>query len=151
MTAVSAMNTAGVPYTARQPAKSATTPANVLDSRMPISRPPISVPITRLRSWSLASVAAYGTSIWTTTDVTQHSATAASSTGRLGANAAPTSAMAQNASSPVSSGRRRMMSPAGTMNSSPTAYPSCPSVTSSAALPWPTCRESPMECSSGWA
>ncbi len=88
---------------------------------MPISRPPISVPITRLRSLSLASVAAYGTSIWTTTDVTQHSATAASSTARLGASAAPARVTAQNASIPVSSGRRRMMSPAGTMNSSPAA------------------------------
>ena len=71
---------------------------------MPISRPPISVPITRLRSLSLASVAAYGTSIWTTTDVTQHSATAAASTARLGANAAPARVIAQNASSRSAAG-----------------------------------------------
>ncbi len=41
-----------------------------------MSRPPISVPITLPRSSSLASVAAYGTSIWTTTEVIAASAAA---------------------------------------------------------------------------
>ena len=86
-----------------------------------MSRPPMRVPITLPRSSSLASVAAYGTSIWTTTEVTPASRAAAPSAARFGAIAQPTRVTAQTASSPVSSGRRRTMSPAGTMNSSPTA------------------------------
>ncbi len=86
-----------------------------------MSRPPIRVPITLPRSASLASVAAYGTSIWTTTEVMAASAAATVSSGKLGATAQPTRVTAQTASSPVSSGRRRVMSPAGTMSSSPTA------------------------------
>ena len=66
---VRAITTAATPYTARHPASPATTPANVRESRMPMSSPPISVPITLPRSASLASVAAYGTSICTTTEV----------------------------------------------------------------------------------
>ena len=88
---------------------------------MPISRPPISVPITLPRSASLASVAAYGTSIWTTTEVIAASAAATVSSAKLGATAQPTRVTVQTASNPVSSGRRRVMSPAGTMSSSPTA------------------------------
>ena len=86
-----------------------------------MSSPPISVPITLPRSASLASVAAYGTSICTTTEVMPASVAAKARTGRFGASAQPTRVTVQIASRPVSSGRRRVMSPAGTMSSSPTA------------------------------
>ncbi len=115
------MNPAAAPYTARHPASWATTPENVRDSRMPISRPLISVPITRLRCSSGASVAAYGTSICTTTEVTPTTMASEPSSSRFGATALAARASVSTASSPVSSGRRRAMSPIGTTSSRPAA------------------------------
>jgi hypothetical protein len=126
-------------------------PENVRDSRMPISRPPMSVPITRLRWSSVARVAAYGTSICTTTEVMPTPAASAPRTSRAGAAALATSARVSMVSSAVSSGRRRVMSPAGTTSSRATAYPSCAAVTRSDAAAWDACSEDPMACSSGCA
>ncbi len=118
---VRAIAPAAAAYTTRQPATAAMTPEKVRDSRMPISRPLISVPMTRLRWASGASVAAYGTSICTTTEVTPMTTASAPSNCRPGAAALATRASVSTASNPVSNGRRRVMSPIGTTSSRPAA------------------------------
>ena len=120
MTVVAAMMTAAIAYTPRQPASWATIPANVRDSKMPVSSPDSTVPIARARSVSAARVAAYGISIWMTTDVSPMTMASAPSTRRLGAAALAAMATVSMLSRMVNRRRRRVMSAAGTISSSPT-------------------------------
>ncbi len=120
-------------------------------SRIPVSTPLITVPTTRPRSWSAASVAANGTSSWVTADVTPTTIMAAASTLKTGAIATTARATEHTSSIRQASARRSSRSPSGTSRASPIAKPICDAVTSSPAAASLTPRLDEIASSSGWA
>ena len=93
------------PKTSLQPPSSAMMPLAVRATRIPTSRPLITLPTTRPRSRSAASVLASGSRICATTEVTPTMSSAAASRPKLGA-----AAVAASASAVIS--RMRVISPA---------------------------------------
>lgn len=95
--------------------------------------------------------AANGTMIIAATEPSPVRNASTASTGRFGAAALSASAMMFMTSRPVSSGRRRRMSPSGTTNRSPAAYPSWVTVTSAPAAAPLVPNVPAIASSSGWA
>ncbi len=106
--------------TTRQPAAAAIRPLIVRASRIPISRPLITVPTTDPRSCSADSDELIGTTIWATTEVRPTTAIAPPSTAKAGAAAERASAAAVMSMVPLISPRRSCRSPSGTSSASPT-------------------------------
>ncbi|CAM5367357.1 hypothetical protein SALBM135S_08520 [Streptomyces alboniger] len=115
------MTNAAKTNTSRQFPNSASAPAMVRASMMPMSRPLITVPTTAPRSWSAANEAAIGTTICATAETAPTSATEAYSAPSEGEAAAPRRATALRASSPLTSRRRSSTSPNGTSSASESA------------------------------
>ncbi len=118
---------------------------------MPNSRPVMTLPMTRPRSVSWASVAAKGTRIWPTTEPVLTTTAAAASTCQVGAVAITSNPAAVTVSITFSSRRRSIMSPSGTRNASPSAYPTCPAVTTRPTAVSDAWRLSAIAATSGCA
>jgi hypothetical protein len=114
-------STAAAKYTLRHPATSATSPARVRASKIPMSSPLITFPTTVPRLASLASSAASGINICAATEPSPTTTRTAISVPMFGEIAASTRPTAVIASTAGTRRRRDTMSPIGTSRPSPSA------------------------------
>jgi hypothetical protein len=125
-------------------------PLRVRESRMPINRPLITIPTTLPRPAPGTRPAAYGTASCGVTEVNPTAKLESSIIGRFGAKGIMLRATEEKMVVPMIRCFRSTLSPIGSTNRSPAAYPSCVAVATQATAEDPILKLSAISFRIGW-